>query len=527
MRYLLTTFIISMVSLTTVAQQVLPSQNGEKWWGAMTALGSKMPLGGKPSGFVPLSSNNYNNQNVPFLVSNYGRYIFCDKPFDFEFDGANFKITNATDSVQIHKVAKTLREAYIVAADRHFKSSGGTPPAEFFSMPQYNTWIELLYDQNQEGIEKYAADILANGLPAGILMIDDNWQRYYGNYDFKAERFSDARGMIDRLHKQGFKVMVWVCPFVTADSPEFRMAEKKGYLVKQKGSSQAAAVRWWNGHSGLYDLTNPEALAYVTKQLKDAQAKYGIDGFKFDAGDLNFYDPRQYDFHDTTAIAATHTAKWAELGLSFPYNEYRAGWGMQGKPLVQRLGDKDYSWNALGTLIPEMVNAGLMGYAYTCPDMIGGGQYGSFEGVDQTKMDQALIVRSAQVHAMMPMMQFSVAPWRILDKQHLQYCLDAAKIHQKFAPYILELAKESAHSGEPIVRAMEYVFPQKGFSDCKDQFMLGNRYLVAPMLSPDGKRMVRLPKGRWVDDQGKAFRGPLLLEIDAPLGRLPYFEFKK
>ena len=74
-----------------------------------------------------------------------------------------------------------------------------------------------------------------------------------------------------------------------------------------------------------------------------------------------------------------------------------------GRWEVQRLGDKDYSWNAVGLLIPDMIAAGLLGYAYACPDMIGGGQFASFLGVAQTKLDQELIVRSCQVHALMPM----------------------------------------------------------------------------------------------------------------------------
>ena len=83
---------------------------------------------------------------------------------------------------------------------------------------------------------------------------------------------------------------------------------------------------------------------------------------------------------------------------------------MGGQALVQRLGDKDYSWNAVGLLIPDMIAAGLLGYAYACPDMIGGGQFGSFLGSRPDKADQELIVRSCQVHTLMPMMQFSVAP---------------------------------------------------------------------------------------------------------------------
>lgn len=91
-----------------------------------------------------------------------------------------------------------------------------------------------MYNQNQIDIEKYAQDILANDFPTGIFMIDDNWQKYYGNFDFKPEKFPDAAGMIDRLHKQGFKVMLWIAPFVSADSPEYSFVGKKRVFGKGK-----------------------------------------------------------------------------------------------------------------------------------------------------------------------------------------------------------------------------------------------------------------------------------------------------
>ena len=41
-----------------------------------------------------------------------------------------------------------------------------------------------------------------------------------------------------------------------------------------------------------------------------------------------------------------------------------------------------------------MIAAGLMGYTFVCPDLIGGGEFTSF--LDQATIDQDLIVRSAQ-----------------------------------------------------------------------------------------------------------------------------------
>ena len=90
---------------------------------------------------------------------------------------------------------------------------------------------------------------------------------------------------------------------------------------------------------------------------------------------------------------------------------------MGGQPLVQRLRDKQHSWEEIKKLIPDILLQGLVGYSFTCPDMIGGGEISSFWG-EKNNLDQDLVVRSAQCHALMPMMQFSVAPWRVLDSAH-------------------------------------------------------------------------------------------------------------
>ena len=174
--------------------------------------------------------------------------------------------------------------------------------------------------------------------------------------------------------------------------------------------------------------------------------------------------------------------------------------------------------------MPDMISAGLLGYAYTCPDMIGGGSFSAFLNIKDDEFDQKLIIRSAQVHALMPMMQFSVAPWRILNKENLKITQETAILHEKFGPYILKTAKESSQSGEPIVRHMEYEFPNQGFENIKDQFMLGSQFLVAPVITSEDKRTVKLPKGKWKDDLGKIHKGGKIIEINVPLSRLPYFE---
>ena len=358
-------------------------------------------------------------------------------------------------------------------------------------------------------------------------MIDDNWQKYYGNFEFKPDKFPSPKNMVDELHEKGFKIMLWVCPFVSADSPEYRDLASKGYLIKSKNSNTPAIINWWNGLSACYDFTNPEAKAHFVEHLRKLQSEYEIDGFKFDAGDNSFYNPKYIDSFKKDAISTDHVTAWEEIGLLFPFNEYRAGWKMGGQPLVERLGDKDHSWEAVQALIPEMLAAGLLGYSYTCPDMIGGGSFSDFLNVDDDGFDQTLIVRSAQIHALMPMMQFSVAPWRVLSEDNVAIVRNASKLHQEFGDYILEYAHKASNTGEPIVRHMEYMFPNQGFALGKDQFMLGDKYLVAPVTTTANERKVQLPKGKWRDDEGKIYEGGKSYNIIVPLKRLPFFEAVK
>lgn len=509
---------VSKITNTLLCLLLSLTCSATSWWGASVGLGHEQPYTNLPA--FNMLTQDANNQLVPLFLSSEGEYMWSDEAFSFEAVNGEIKPSVSLSAV---KAGKTLREAYLAAQAKYFPANGLLPDSLFFTRPQYNTWIELMYNQNQEDILRYAHAIVDNGFPAGVLMIDDNWQRYYGNFTFKAERFPDAKAMIDELHALGFKVMVWICPFVSPDSPEFRDLAAKGYLLRNP-DGETAILNWWNGYSACYDLTNPEAADYFISVLRQAQEQYGIDGFKFDAGDNNCYASTAISAYDKHATNVDHTTSWAKIGLSFPFNEYRACWKMGGQPLVQRLGDKDYSWAAVQQLIPQMCVAGLLGYAYACPDMVGGGQFVAFLDIKEDEFDQALIVRSAQVHALMPMMQFSVAPWRILSEENLAIVQRMAKLHAQFAPYIMAYAHKAAETGEPIVRCMEYQFPHQGFAQVKDQFMLGDKFLVAPVVTDALSREVKLPKGMWRDEQGKTYKGGRTYKIKVPLSRLPYFE---
>lgn len=512
----------------TEKKEVINIEENELWYGAAVNEGDKMPFS---DGYkANLNGYAYGNQASPLLISNKGRYIWSEGPFAFEFKDNQIIINENSEPLFIEKSGNSLKEAYLAASSKYFPPKKSLPELLLFSSPQYNTWIELIYNQNQEDILDYAHQIIDNGFPPGVLMIDDNWAPYYGRFEFRKDRFPDAKAMVDELHNLGFKVMLWICPFIRPDSEEARYLMKNKWVIMDnegdkelswEQASKPAIVQWWNGFSMLMDFTNPEALEWYQKQLDFLMEEYGVDGFKLDAGDPEFYRGNKVSYRDV--ISNEHARLWGELGLKYPLNEYRAMWKMGNEPLVERLRDKYHTWEDAQKLIPHITTSSLLGYAFSCPDMIGGGDYSSFIDIDSDKLDPKLIVRSAQIHALMPMMQFSVAPWRILDKEHFNAVKKAVELRQKFVPEILSLAEISAKTGMPIVSNMEFVFPDQGFSDCKDQFMLGEDILVAPITTSEDTREVRFPLGSWMNSEGEVIEGGQTIKYNVALDELLWF----
>lgn len=503
-------------------------ENGEKVWAGVINDGQLMPISGNY--LMDFYGNNKSNQVQPLILTSKGQYVWSEQPFKFEVSSSEINITDPFNSVITGRSGSTLAEVQRFVSKKYFPPSGLLPDTLLFAAPQYNTWIELNYHQNQADILKYAKAIIDNGLPPGVLMLDDTWQEDYGIWDFHPGRFPNPKDMMDQLHKMGFKIMLWVCPFVSPDQTIIYndLRKKKAFLMEKarptdtwETARNTAMIRWWDGVSAELDFSNPTAIEWFNAQLDRLVKDYKVDGFKFDAADMNFYPPDALSKENITPNR--HCELYAQFGLRFPLNEYRACWKMGGQPLAQRLHDKNHTWKDLQNLIPDMIIEGLSGYTFSCPDMIGGGMLSSFE--DLGSINQELIVRSAQCHALMPMMQFSVAPWRILDSQHLEAVKKSVAIRMKFEPIIMKLAKESAKTGEPILKNMEFVFPNQGFETIADQFMMGDKLLVAPVVNTGSNgRNVLLPKGTWKADDGKVYQGGKSIFIDTPLDRLPYFE---
>lgn len=491
---------------------------GEYWWCGSVNRGHEMPYSETSDCIFDLDDSQ--DQFSPLMLSSQGRYIHSDRSFRGQVKDGEITL-EGTGTFETGEGFEDLRGAYMAAMKKYFPFDGGLPDELFWKAPQYNTWIELGSDQRTEKILAYAHSIVDNGLKPGILMIDEGWQLEYGQFEFNRGKIPDPKYLMDELHKLGFKVILWVTQVVNCAGNYFCDLEEKGYFIKDK-DGKLALRKWWKGYSAVLDLTNPEVIAFYHAGLHKMMEEYGVDGFKFDAGDRYFYEDDDITYKRIPA--RDHTTAFNEIGLKYRFNEYRSVWNYGGKPIVSRLYDKSPEWgngNGLDTLLPQTILQGLSGYAYGCPDMVGGGYICEFDGKE---LDEELFIRWAQASAFMGMMQISLSPWRVLEKEHAKLVIDAINLHTEFGDKFYELARNASKTGEPIIRHMAYEFPNEGFEADNTQFMVGSEILVAPILKKGmTERTVHFPEGVWVAPDNTEYVGGKEIAFEVDLSTILYF----
>lgn len=133
-----------------------------------------------------------------------------------------------------------------------------------------------------------------------------------------------------------------------------------------------------------------------------------------------------------------------------------------------------------------------------------------------------LLVRYAKVAALHPMMQFSLAPHRVLDAEHLMAVRQAVDLRQTLLAELTAMVHDAARTGEPILRSLAYDDPDD--PGTTDQYTLGGDILVAPVLEPGATtRRVRFPAGCWVAPDGARFDGPDVRSIPVTLTSVPWY----
>ena len=525
--------------------------DGEKIFGMGQYQQQQMDLKGCT---LELAQRN-SQASVPFAVSNLGYGLLWNNPGVGQVTfGSNMTLWDMRSTKEMDyyvTVADTPKE--IVANYTSATGHAGEFPEELMGL-----WQCKLRYRTQEEVLSIARKYKELGIHIDQIIIDFFHWTYQGDWKFDKKYWPDPKAMVDELHSMGIRVIVSVWPSVDRKSENFYPMLEKGLLIRtERGALQTYD---YQGDCVEIDAFNPETRDYVWEICKKNYYDFGIDGFWLDNSepDYGVYDFENFRYSEGTALEVSNMYpqmysrayydKMKNLRDGKVVNLLRCAWaGSQKYGNVVWSGDVPSTFESLQDQIQCGINMGLAGIPWWNTDI------GGFMTDDVNDPDfRQLLIRWYQFAVFTAVMRLhgDRGPYNIpalddrdwgggylhtgQDNEMWSYGDENFKIMKKYydlrqelRPYIKKLFDEASQNGSPLMRAMFYEFPDD--EKCwtiKDQYMFGDKYLVAPILHlNEFEREVYLPKGEWkLTSDGTVFAGGQSVTVKAPIDYMPVFE---
>ena len=526
------------------------SNKGEKIFGMGQYQQNDMDLKG-----CVLELAQRNSQiSVPFAVSSFGYGFLWNNP-------AVGRVTFGKNYTEW--IAKSTKEMdyWVTAADTPKQIlenyTAVTGRADMFPEDLMGLWQCKLRYRTQDEVLEVARQYQKEGIKIDQIVIDFFHWTLQGDWKFDTKYWPNPKEMVDELHAMGIKVIVSVWPSVDRKSENFGPMMEQGLLIKtERGAIQTYD---YQGDCVEIDPFNPKTRDYVWDVCKKNYYDFGIDAFWLDNSepDYGVYDFENYRYCDGPALAISNL--YPQMYSRVFYDEMskedkpvvnllRCAWaGSQKYGNVVWSGDVPSTFEAFSDQLQCGLNMGLAGIPWWTTDV------GGFmtDDVNDPEFRQLLIrwyqfaVYSAVLRMHGDRGPFNIPPLDDRDwgggylhtgqpNELWSYGEDNYKIMKDYYDirigmhdYIKKLYEEAHENGSPLLRAMFYEFPEdKKCWELQDQYMFGDKYLVAPILCLNQfKREVYLPEGEWIVSSTKErYQGGVTVVVDAPIEYMPVFE---
>lgn len=153
--------------------------------------------------------------------------------------------------------------------------------------PQYNTWgVESSKAIKPEELtEEIVKDIFnkfkTSGMKAKTFVIDDKWERQYGELKHDEIRFPNFEKTLDMIRQQGYFIGLWAA-FLRCQNPATLGLDESNLLQTPEGKPL------WLTHQtsryGIFDVTQPIVQQVLSERARQFVRRYKPDLIKFDFG---------------------------------------------------------------------------------------------------------------------------------------------------------------------------------------------------------------------------------------------------
>jgi alpha-D-xyloside xylohydrolase len=368
------------------------------------------------------------------------------------------------------------------------------------------------------------------GFPLDVIGLEPGWQSasYPNSYTWDPSRYPDPARFVAEMRKRQIGVNLWINPYVAPSSPVYQA------LLPLSGSHTV-----WTGIVPDYSL--PEARRLTSDLFQREHLRLGVGGYKID--EVDGYDRWLWPDHATFPSGLSGEQMRQIYGVlmqrmtdSLFRSENRRTWG-----LVR-------ASNAGAAHLPYVIYNDY----YSHPDFITALVNSSFIGVLWTpearsaKTAEEWLRRMQSVCfgplAMLNAWSDGTKPWSFPEVEGA--VREVMLLRERLLPYLYTTFAQYHFEGTPPVRAMALV---EGFRvddeerpgvvsstdnpyavatrrEIRDQYMLGDNLLVAPMFAGDTARQVVLPAGKWYDFYTGAYVGAgEVIQVRPGLEHIPLF----
>lgn len=383
------------------------------------------------------------------------------------------------------------------------------------------------------------------GIPLDAIVQD--W-RYWGDdhhwwnaVEFLSPEFPDPKGLMEQLKALNANALISIWPSFGPNTNIYKELAENGLLMAHETFPQDHGVK-------VYDPWNPQARDIYWKYIKKNMFDIGINGWWLDATEPehNPIKPEDYDY-------MTPEGTFREVRNTFPivstggvYDHQRAESDDRRVVILTRsayLGQQRYGthvwsgdvfsdWKVLGDQISAALNLSLCGIPYWNSDIGGFWAWREFPEGYRDPAFHKLYTRWMQFAVFTGMMRShgSNTPREIFRFGERGYwAFDSQEkfinLRYRLLPYIYSSAWKVTSEDATLMRALFMDWPEdRNVWNVSDEYMFGESFLVAPIVTPEDERDVYLPAGQWFDFwTGEAVPGGQTVVRHTPVDECPVY----
>ena len=514
---------------------------------------------------------------------NQGNISYCVTPFFVTDSGLGIYINTRKKTVislQDEIICEIPKEAEVTV----FTGSIGEIIQDYVGLfqkpklpPRYafGIWVSANHWNCEADVDRLLAELEEYRFPASVIVLEAwsdeatfyiwNGAEYkpekskegfsYEDFDFRNSPYwKDPKGMIERLHEKGKKLVLWQIPVFKGMEPD-RTSEQldldkeyaieHGLIVLNKDGTpyEIPEGNWFEG-SYIPDFTNEKTREFWFRK-RQYLTDMGVDGFKTDGGEFIYSS-------DVTFSDGTDGEEGKNQYCQDYINAYshfitedqvlfsRAGYaGASGTPILWA-GDHQSTNDELKNALRAALSSAMSGILFWSFDI--GGFAGPLPSLD-------LYRRSTQMAVFTPVMQWHSepdggqfrelmpgadgnnerSPWNVAMAYNKPEFIEEMRywhmLREALIPYIYESAQTAVRASRPMMRPLVFDYQtDRTVADIEDEYLFGDSLLVAPFMEEDQiSRRVYLPEGKWHDlFTGRCYEGRKWHESDKK-SRLPVY----